>query len=263
VSLVSVIVTTYNRKDFLTETLNSILNQTYKNFELIVIDNFSNYDFFGLIESFNNKKIIPYQNQNNGIIAVNRNIGIKHAKGKYIAFCDDDDIWMRNKLDIQIKKLKEASCDFISGNTFIFKTDINKIIGKTKNRQIYSLKDFIRRNQVNTSTVLVRNTNDLRFKEDKILISIEDYALWLKLYIKGYQFGFINQPLAYYRINDKNISLKNWTTGHLREVYLLSQMAINNPNLRIKYQIVLKSIYHLIKLLFKMIYIRFSKNSYR
>ena len=74
---ISVIVTTYNRPKLLKETLDSILNQTYVDFELIVVDNNSNYDFFKLIESFNDNRIIAYQNENDGVIAVNRNFGIK------------------------------------------------------------------------------------------------------------------------------------------------------------------------------------------
>ena len=86
---VSVVVTTYNRPDLVKETIDGILNQTFQDFELIVVDNYSNYDFFELIENIGGKKIRAFQNQNNGVIAVNRNVGIKNAIGEYIAFCDD------------------------------------------------------------------------------------------------------------------------------------------------------------------------------
>ena len=74
--LVSVVVTTYNRKEMLKITIKSILNQTYDNIELLIIDNYSNYDFFNFISSFNDSRIKAFQNKNNGIIAVNRNYGI-------------------------------------------------------------------------------------------------------------------------------------------------------------------------------------------
>ena len=104
--LVSVIVTTYNRKEYLKETIDSILNQTYKNFELIVVDNYSDFDFLTYIKSFNDNRIRAFQHHNNGIIAVNRNIGIKKAYGEYIAFCDDDDYWVDKKLEYQVNNIK-------------------------------------------------------------------------------------------------------------------------------------------------------------
>ena len=103
--LVSVVVTTYNRRELLMKTIDSILNQTYKNFELIVVDNYSDYDFLSYLKSFNDERIRSFQNKNEGIIAVNRNFGIKKAKGEYIAFCDDDDIWFPKKLELQLKTM--------------------------------------------------------------------------------------------------------------------------------------------------------------
>ena len=100
--LVSVIVTTFNRKEMLKQTILSILNQTYSSFELIVIDNFSDYDFFNFIKSFENSRLKPFQNKNNGIIAINRNFGLKLCKGDFIAFCDDDDLWYPNNLQSKI-----------------------------------------------------------------------------------------------------------------------------------------------------------------
>ena len=91
---ISVIVTTYNRKELLKETINSIINQTFKDFELIVVDNNSNYNFLSEIKSFDDERIVAFQNNNNGIIARNRNFGIMKSKGEFIAFCDDDDLWV-------------------------------------------------------------------------------------------------------------------------------------------------------------------------
>lgn len=233
---VSVIVTTYNRPQLLKETISSILSQTYNDFELIVVDNFSNYNFFELIESFSDSRIRPFQNQNNGIIAVNRNVGIKNTIGEFIAFCDDDDIWMENKLEAQIKKIEETGCDFISSNTLYFRSSINKIIGKSKNRKIKNIQDFVKKNQINTSTVMIRNINGLCFNEDKNLIAVEDYLFWLELYIKGVEFEFILEPLVYYRINGGNISQKNWEINHVKIIYLISSLIINNPDLKISNQ---------------------------
>lgn len=248
---VSVVVTTFNRKESLTQTISSILTQTFQDFELIVVDNFSNYDFFALINSFRNDKIIPVQNQNNGIIAKNRNIGIIMSKGDYIAFCDDDDIWVCNKLEEQIKVLNQSECDLVYSNMYFFKGEISNIVKKTSNKKIYCLGDLIKRNHVNTSTVIVRKSKYLIFPEDSLLVSIEDYALWLNLCIKGFVFEFIPQPLVYFRIGDLNISNRNWKINHLRLIYLHTFILIQNQNLKIKAIITSKIVMNLIKYLVK------------
>ena len=229
---VSVIVTTFNRKFFLTETLNSILNQTFKDFELIIVDNYSDYNFIAHINTFNDKRIRAFQNQNNGVIAVNRNFGIKKAKGKYLAFCDDDDIWFKEKLDHQINIVRENGCDLVSSNMILFKNNIENIIGVQKNRLVNNLNDLLKQNQINTSSVLVKRTELVFFNCDESLVTIEDHALWINLYINGFKFDFINEPMIYYRISD-SMSHKNRISQHLRSVYLLLSIKIKYPNQKV------------------------------
>ena len=243
---VSVIVTTFNRKIFLTETLNSILNQTFKDFELIIVDNYSDYNFIAHINSFNDKRIRVFQNQNNGIIAVNRNFGIKKAKGKYLAFCDDDDIWFKEKLDHQINKIRENGCDLVSSNMILFKNNIENIIGVQKNRLVNNLNDLLKQNQINTSSVLVKRTELVFFNCDETLVTIEDHALWINLYINGFKFGFINEPMIYYRIND-SMSYKNRISQHLRSVYLLLSIKIKYPKQKVFYPILVHMSKYIIK----------------
>ena len=231
---VSVIVTTYNRKEFLAETIRSILNQTFRDFELIVVDNYSNYDFFAHISSFNDTRIRAFQNQNKGIIAVNRNFGIKKAKGEYIAFCDDDDIWVENKLKEQVDVIENTKCDLVHTNMFLFRGETKHIIKETSNKKIDSLKDLIKQNQINTSSVLVKNSSYLFFPEDPNLIAVEDYALWLELFIKGLRFEFLPHALVYYRLSDLNISgNKNWSTKHLKEIYIYISVLLRHPELKV------------------------------
>jgi teichuronic acid biosynthesis glycosyltransferase TuaG len=224
---ISVIVTTYNRPKLLKETLDSILNQTYVDFELIVVDNNSNYDFFKLIKSFNDKRIIAYQNENNGIIAVNRNFGIRKAKGQYIAFCDDDDLWVKNKLELQAKIVLNNNVDFISSNVFLFNKNIDNIIGKTNNRLVFSLNDFLNKNHINTSTVLAKKSTLLKFNESADYITVEDYQLWLKLYQNKYKFSFINTPLVYYRILENTMSQKDGANKHLRLISVIINVVLS------------------------------------
>ena len=217
---ISVIVTTYNRPKLLKETLDSILNQTYVDFELIVVDNNSNYDFFKLIESFNDNRIIAYQNENDGIIAVNRNFGIKKSKGQYIAFCDDDDIWVKSKLEIQLRQIEISHADIISSNISIFKDNIKDILIETKAKKPRNLYDSLWFNQVYTSTVLVRNSELLFFSEDPNLITVEDYGLWINLMINGFKFDFSAQNLIYYRKASDGAYIKNYRKRNIKLIYL-------------------------------------------
>jgi teichuronic acid biosynthesis glycosyltransferase TuaG len=171
---VSVIVTTYNRKDFLTPTINSIQNQTYKNFELIVVDNCSDYDIISHIKSFCDERIRPFQNVNDVIIAVNRNFGIKKAKGDYIAFCDDDDIWHCEKLEKQINyilshHLENEKVVIYTNFNYVYETH-KEVIQKKK---INSINDLILSNHVCLSSSLVSN-NNFHFDENKNYIAVED-----------------------------------------------------------------------------------------
>ena len=95
----SVIIPTYNQASFLEASLRAVFQQTFKNYEIIVIDNHSSDNTTSLVKRYK-KKIIYKKINNNGIIAKSRNLGIKLAKGKWIAFLDSDDYWSKDKLKI-------------------------------------------------------------------------------------------------------------------------------------------------------------------
>ena len=201
---VSVIVTTFNRKLFLRETLNSNLNQTFKDFELIIVDNYSDYNFIAHINSFNDKRIRAVQNKNNGIIAVNRNYGIKKATGKYIAFCDDDDIWFPEKLEKQINCLTDYNSDLVYSNIkLIFNNRDTTVTNYSKTE---TLNKLLLKNQITLSSVMVKNCKKIQFNEEKDLVAVEDYELWIRLKLLGLNFSFINEPLVGYRVIDQSVS---------------------------------------------------------
>lgn len=209
---VSIIVTTFNRKEFLSETIFSILGQSYQDFELIIIDNNSDYDFISFIKTFNSPKILPFQNNNNGIIAINRNFGICKAQGKYISFCDDDDIWKSDKLEKQIEIFSKddaiALCstnrDFINskGENVSVNSKIIKFFISDK-------KNLLISNHIFFSSVVVRRSilNEFYFDENINFRAIEDYHLWLRI-IVNYKKVFIDEKLISYRIHASNNSEK-------------------------------------------------------
>jgi glycosyltransferase involved in cell wall biosynthesis len=202
--IVSVIVTTYNRQEYLSETILSILNQTFQDFELIIVDNFSNYDFFSLINSFNSDKIKALQNDNRGVIAANRNLGIREAQGEFIAFCDDDDNWMPEKLEIQMQVFGNKKNDLVYSNSILFFK--SGAIVKTNYTPTSNLLQLLQTNHITLSSVVVRNSENLFFSEDSLLTGIEDYELWLRLKITGCIFYFIKDPLLKYRVLDTSFS---------------------------------------------------------
>ena len=107
-NFVSVIIPTYNSKKFITKTFLSIINQTYKEFEIIFVDDCSNDGTYGLLQKLKNKyknkvKLIKTKT-NSGTVAAPRNLGIKYCKGSIICFVDSDDIWEKNKLEYQLKE---------------------------------------------------------------------------------------------------------------------------------------------------------------
>jgi teichuronic acid biosynthesis glycosyltransferase TuaG len=243
--LVSVVVTTYNRKELLAETLNSIINQSFQDFELIVVDNFSNYDFFGFIEGFENKKIIPFQNQNNGIIAANRNLGIQKAKGKFVAFCDDDDIWFPDKLEKQIALITHSK-ENVTNVLLYSEVELfgeNKKEKIFKNREIKGINDLIRVNKIPLSSTLITKSNLLEFDEDKLLVAAEDYELWLKLVKNGYKLLYLPEPLIRYRVCSNSFFSLNSYNAHLKTVYALFKLVLKYGTLEINLSKYIYTIY--------------------
>ena len=119
--LVSVIIPTYNRAHFIGETIQSVIDQTYKNWELIIVDDGSVDETGQVVQQFNDKRISYLPVQHTGYIGKTRNVGIRKAKGKYIAFLDSDDLWRSDKLQFQLsllKKYPQASFVFSNGRQF-------------------------------------------------------------------------------------------------------------------------------------------------
>lgn len=124
--LISVIIPMYNSKDYIEETLQSVLDQTYRNFEIIVIDDGSTDGSGDIVKKMQDKhKNIYYIYQCNSGVSTARNVGLKFAKGEYIAFLDSDDLWLREKLEKQIKRLLDTGYDACYCGTIDYFEDRN------------------------------------------------------------------------------------------------------------------------------------------
>lgn len=203
--LVTVIITTYNRHTFLEKAIRSVVNQTYKNFEILVIDDGSKVNYAE--EICNNYDNCYYFYKPNGGLASARNFGIKKAKGEYIAFLDDDDFWREDKLEKQVEILeKNKNIDCVHSSAQVVNEKGNKtgeFIGaslhKAHKRSGYVFWNALGIWVVKSPTPLIRRSvfRNTMFFDESIKIG-EDLDFYWRLFYK-HKVYYIKEPLAYYR----------------------------------------------------------------
>lgn len=205
--LVSIIIPNYNKEKYLDKCLKSILDQSYENYEVIIVDDASTDSSVSIIEKYINNKIkLIKLNENKGI-AYARNIGLKNSKGRMICFLDSDDYWNQDKLTIQVKYMIENKIGF-SFTSYYFVRD-NKLIKKAKCPHTINFKKALKNTIIWTSTVMIDTT--LIDKKYLLMPNIksEDTACWYSILKRGYIAYSINKPLSYYvRSNNTESSNK-------------------------------------------------------
>ena len=206
--LVSIVVPVYNAENFLKDTIQTVLEQTYPNWELLLVDDCSNDNSVGIIKEYvkDDKRIRLLKNEKNSGAALTRNHGIKEAKGTYLCFLDADDLWEKEKLEKQLKFMKDNCCAF-SFTDYEF-ADSNGIPNgkKVKVPKTINYKQALKNTTIFTSTVMF----DLRklTKEDITMPNVksEDTATWWKVLKKiEYAYG-INNIMVLYRRSANTLS---------------------------------------------------------
>lgn len=207
--LISIVVPVYNAEKFLTDTINTVLSQTYENWELIFVDDKSNDKSKEIISEYlnKNKKIKLIENKENSGAAVSRNNGIKEAKGNYIAFLDADDLWKKEKLEKQLKFMKERNCAF-SFTGYEFANENGNRAGKiVKVPNEIDYKKALKNTVISTITVML----DIN-KLGKELIEMpnvrkgQDTATWWKILKTGEKAYGLNENLSVYRRSSHTLS---------------------------------------------------------
>lgn len=224
---VSVIIPTYNRAHLVKDAVESVLNQTYQDFELIVIDDGSTDNTREVLAVYKDKLTYIYQ-ENQGRSAA-RNHGIKLAQGEYIAFLDSDDVWFPDKLERQVPVLESAPPDvvLVHGYKCIVDQNLQLVPGwELKLRKLYTsaekreetYENYLHSSCNFTSSILVRKTAIIEIGCYDILIrTLEDLDLYLRLLLKGYNFAFISEPaLIKYRCHENNTHLRNSNYGYVQ-----------------------------------------------
>ena len=213
---VSVITPMYNCEKFISETIESVLNQTYTNWEMIIIDDCSTDKSKQIVKQYieRDKRIrLIALNENSGA-AVARNKGIEVSSGRFIAFLDGDDLWEPNKLEKQIQ---------FTG------IDLNKTV------RVPNMIDYegLLGNTIIGCLTVVIDRNIIRDVEMPLIRTRQDFATWLNILKKGYKAYGIDIPLAKYRIVKGSISnnkfkaaMKNWHVYRKIEKLSLSKAIV-------------------------------------
>lgn len=226
-SLVSVITPTFNSERFIKKTIESILSQSYKNVELIIVDDCSTDNTISIIKSFSDKRIVLIENKENMGAAYSRNIAIKHANGEYIAFLDGDDLWDSTKLEKQIAFMEINNFSFTYTNyDIIDESDNDKGVFYTGPKSI-SFKSFRRANYVGCLTVVYKKNICPGIEVPNDLYKRNDYALWLIISQKANCY-LLNQILSHYRVRSGSISSGKKTRIFKHHIQLFMQVLSYN-----------------------------------
>ena len=221
---IDIILPNYNSSKFIIKTIRSILRQTYKNWKLIIVDDFSNIETVNILKKISKKKNIKvfFLNRNRGA-GFCRNFAIKKSNSPYIAFIDSDDIWKKDKLKKQISFMKK--------NNFLFSYTDYKTFGE-KNRKVSNpskidYNSFLKNTSIATSTMMIKRNiiGNIKFTDTKIC---EDFFFKCKLLKKiGYAYC-LKEYLTNYRIRKKSLQSNN-----LRNFYWIWKINKNYNKLNI------------------------------
>jgi len=228
---ISIIIPVYNSA-YILETIESIINQTYKNYEIIVIDDGSSIDIPKIISKYMDK--IIYLRQENSGISNARNKGISISKGDWIAILDHDDTWSPDKLERQIKLIEDdTSLGLVYSNADIINKDgyiIKKYFDECKPYKGMVFKEYFCNNFTPASTVMISKKvlNDVGLSSPNYKM-IPDYELFSRV-IRKYKIDFVDVPLAKIRKHDTNVT-NNIKKCYLEVIEMLNEWLKKEPSL--------------------------------
>ncbi len=233
--LVSIILNCFNGEKYLKDALETVVNQTYNNWELVFWDNKSNDGSKKMLELYGSKKFKYYRSNVHTPLYEARNSALRECKGEYIAFIDADDYWEKDKLEKQIKLFENKNVGVVYGNLWIYNE-------KLKKKKIFSKKKLLKGKifekifsdyKIGVITSVIRkeilNQNNISFENS--YNHIGDFDLFIKL-SKICEFDAIQDPVATYRIHGENLSLKNAE----KEIEEMKLWFKSNSNLLNKFQ---------------------------
>ena len=226
---ISVIMPVYNGEKYLAEAIESILTQTFTDFELIIVNDGSTDSSLETIERYNDRRIKLINNSKNLGITKSLNIALKEAKGKYIARQDADDISLSTRLEEQLKYIEtHPEVGVVGTNVYNIQED-GTISGSSCLDPKPTLEKLLKDNRIIHGSIMMgkRVIEEVGYYDDAFRIS-QDYELWLRI-SKNYEIRNIKNPLYKLRAHKKRITIVNLKEATL-EVILAVRMAKNHPN---------------------------------
>ena len=247
--LVSIIMNCYNGEQFLKVALNSLINQTYKNWELIFWDNKSQDNSINIFKSYNDARFKLYKSEEHTILYESRNKAIQKTSGELIAFLDTDDYWMPEKLEKQVELFKDDKVALVYGNFWVLNENsyFKKKLFKSKKLPTgFILKSILSNYTVGLLTIMIRKKS-LKNLSEVFNIKFDllaDYDFVIRFSVDN-KFECVQEPLACYRVHKKNTSLlqnkkqieqlKAWYELIKSDSFFSSQKEIYEIDKKIKY----------------------------
>lgn len=237
--LVSVVIPVHNADRFFGETFASVRNQRYENWECIAVDNGSTDRSLEIMRACardDGRLRVVGLERNSGGPSRPRNIGIREARGEYVAFLDADDLWRPEKLSLQLRFMIDNGLDFSSTNHALLFSSSKRlkilkhkmqdfIVNKLFYKKTYDMNDIIFFNRIYTSTVIMKNNMSKKyyFDEDILLNSKEDIYLWLNMLNDGCKYMFLNKKMTIYRMMENSLSRENILSDRVKLLYVVSR----------------------------------------
>lgn len=208
---VSIIMPNYNCENFLEKTINSVLNQTYSDWELLIVDDCSTDNSVEIIKSYCEKdeRIRLFINEENSGAAASRNRALREATGKWIAFLDSDDLWLSEKLEKQLAFMSENGYKFSYTSYEHVDENGEKLHIKVTGPRVLSKRKMFRYCYPGCLTVMY-DCSDIGVVQipDEIANGENDYAIWLKV-VKYYKCYYLCEVLSLYRVRNSSLSHKS------------------------------------------------------
>ena len=208
-NLVSIITPSYNSSRFIEECVGSVISQTYDNWELLIVDDYSIDNSLQILKKYNDKRIQLIELDKNVGAAKARNVAIRKAKGKYIAFLDSDDLWEPQKLEKQISFMESEDIAFSFSAYQPMSDDELKLYSIIHAPKIVTYSSYLKKTIIGCLTVIIDREKTDGFEMPKIRSS-HDMALWLLIMRRGFDAYGLDENLARYRIVSTSNTANKW-----------------------------------------------------